>query len=152
MTDKLQDVWSTRDFPVLAAIARQLESGEDFLFEHPISAETGLTREQVIRAVVALNKAHFIEVQINEAAGGVLSVAVTGITERGMRQVGLWPSADEAADRLIAALNTLAEQAPTEDERNRWQKVRDGVLGASRDMVVGVATAVITGQLPGQNS
>ncbi|HEY8721483.1 hypothetical protein [Pengzhenrongella sp.] len=75
-------------------------------------------------------------------------VVITHISAKARRELGLWPSAEAGADRLMAALDALIAQAKPAD-RSRLEKVRDGLVGAGRDMVVSVAAAVITGQIPG---
>src|SRR4051794_36926367 len=37
---------------------------------------------------------------------------VTGVTERGLRESGAWPTADQLAERVVAALDNAAEREP----------------------------------------
>lgn len=143
------DVWSSRDFPVLReAAAAWEESGREAVHEVPIVEATGLSIEVVRHSVATLVATGFLEGRVLRGDDTIMSVMVTAVTERGMREVGLWPSAEVGADRLIEALDELIEQADDEDSRSWLVKVRDGLVGAGRDIVVSVAAAVLTGQLP----
>lgn len=70
------------------------------------------------------------------------------VTAKGRREVGLWPSPETAADRLMAALEQAIEQAEGE-QKTRLQKVRDGLAKAGRDVIIGIASGVATGQIGG---
>lgn len=150
MVTHLDDVWTSRDFPVLLEAARLIEAGEPYVFEQPLAAATGLDRDQVIRAIVTLESGGYVEARMNRGDDRVSSATIVDISPQGMREVGLWPSAETGAERLLAALDALVEQAPNEAERSRWRKVREGIVGAGRDVLVSIAATVITGQLPGQ--
>lgn len=150
MVTHLDDVWTSRDFPVLLEAARLIEAGASYVFEQPLAAATGLDRDQVIRAIVTLQRGGYVEARLNRGDDRVTSATIVDISPQGMREVGLWPSPETGAERLLAALDTLVEQAPNEAERSRWRKIRDGVAGAGRDVLISIAATVITGQLPGQ--
>lgn len=147
MVDLLADTWHSRELPLLVEVARRLEESRGYVPTQEAGVTAGLTPEQTERAVVALADAGLVA-GINEP--GVIGLEVVSkVSPEARRLVGLWPSEDAAADRLLAALDALVERASDPDERSRLLKVRDGLAGAGRDVVVGVATAVLTGQLPG---
>lgn len=51
---------------------------------------------------------------------------------------------------MIAALEAIAESTDEdEDTRTRARRVLDGMLAGGKTIGLGVATAAITGQLPG---
>lgn len=80
--------------------------------------------------------------------GGVV-VRVTGITERGQRAAGQWPTPESVADRLAAALTDAAERE-TDPERKGWlRKTAAWMGGAGRDMAVEVGAAVVSRQIGG---
>jgi hypothetical protein len=62
--------------------------------------------------------------------------------------VGLWPTPDTAADRLLAALGQAADRATDPEQKTRLRRTAELLRDAGRDITVGVATAVLTGQLP----
>lgn len=150
MTELLEDVWSSRDLPVLIAAARLLN-------EHPgrrvdrsaLEAATGRDTDDVDRALVNLN-VRYLDVNLMMASGGVIVRAqVRSITEAGLRTVGQWPSPEVAADRLLAALDELiARTADGSPKQSKLKAARESLLAAGRDVLVGVAGAAITGRLP----
>ena len=54
MTDKLDDVWASRDFPVLVAAARILDAGDGPAEANDICRATGLSSKDVFAAFDAL--------------------------------------------------------------------------------------------------
>jgi hypothetical protein len=72
---------------------------------------------------------------------------ILNVSASAYRATGAWPSPETAADRLIAALEERIANATNDEERTRWQRIRDGFLGAGRDVIVDVAAAMLGGQL-----
>ncbi len=70
---------------------------------------------------------------------------VTRLTPDGRREVGLWPSPDVAADRLVAALQAAVDDAPEGPKKTKRQRVMDAVVGMGREFIVGVATNMASG-------
>ncbi|MCZ7589204.1 MAG: hypothetical protein M5U27_10210 [Gaiella sp.] len=70
------------------------------------------------------------------------------LAEKGLQVTAGWPSSSGqlAYERLIALLDQRIAEATDDDERSRWERVRDGVLGIGRDVFVGVITGVATAQ------
>ena len=90
---------------------------------------------------------------IAKAHGGYLAESpmyLTGLTARGRRAVGLWPSAETLADQVIANIDGRIQQATTAEERSKWVKFRDGVVGGGRDLLVEVMASVVSRQINGQ--
>ena len=77
-------------------------------------------------------------------------VFVSSVTRDGLTAAGAWPTPETAYDRMVAALEELAENAGDEDTRGRARRFLDGLTGAGKTIGISVATAAITGQLPGQ--
>lgn len=128
----LNDVWTTRDLPVLAATARLLDEKPG----HPrqankVEAATGIAEADVKRAFVNLSREHLDVADW----GGMTSkdYAVTGITADGLRAAGQWPSPEVAADRLVAALNELIDNTTEgSPKQSRLKAARDSLLGVGR--------------------
>jgi hypothetical protein len=57
---------------------------------------------------------------------------------------GLHPDGDDALSRLIDGLRQAADQTADDDERGRLRRAADALGGITRDVGVGVLTAVIT--------
>ncbi|SFK37099.1 hypothetical protein SAMN04488085_101268 [Geodermatophilus ruber] len=93
----------------------------------------------------SLKEAGYVD-GISTASDGI--IIFTKLTPAGRREVGLWPSPDTAADRLMASLEQAIDRAQGE-QKTRLQRVRDGLSQAGRDVVIGIATGVATGQLGG---
>lgn len=146
----IENLWTSADLPTLQAVAELAQSHKGHLAAGQVAAVTGLDLDTTLEALERLLKAGYIDAQALHGDNRTVAVIIGGMTERGLREVGAWPSTEVAADRLIAALDALVANASTPDERTRWQRVRDGIAGAGRDVTVGLATAVLTGQLPGQ--
>lgn len=145
--NELEDTWSGRELPLLQEAARRLESGETNLYVSALAEQLNIDPAQAQIAVDALSDDGYLDgVRVEEIRGPVV---ITHISAKARRELGLWPSAEAGADRLMAALDALIVQAKP-DDRSRLERVRDGLVGAGRDMVVSVAAAVITGQIPGQ--
>ena len=139
-----RDTWTTRDYPVLVAVAEQLESTHGA----PLHAQgvEGFPPDEVAAAFVALIPT-YAEGKIQRLATGALALAViTGLTEKGRRAAGLWPA--EGTDHtfaLIEAIRAAADQAETEDERGRLRKAADALAGAAGRITEGAIAAVVAG-------
>ncbi len=148
MDQLLDDVWATRDLPVLVATVRLLE-------EHPglprqageIAELTGLPEAEVQKALRNL-ATDYLEVADWASLGSHDFVAVN-YTSDALRATGAWPSPELAADRLLAALSTAIDNAAEgSPKQSRLRALRDGFLAAGRDVTVEVAAAVLTGRIP----
>ena len=154
MAEPLPDTWNPLDLPILQRVVATLDArpGQGVTLEDIALGTTthqGRTfdNRDVLPAVRALEDDGLIEVvwiDPRRSAGETSYVA--RCTGEARRKAGSWPTADSAADRLIAALESLAERG-TEDERSRAKRALEAMTGAGRQIAIGVATAVITGQV-----
>jgi hypothetical protein len=130
VSDPLDDVWFTRDLPVLRAIARLVDSpahgGAPYLGQ--VVPASGLPKAEVTAAARALVSVGYVEALTN-VAGDV--VRFTGISPEARRLAGLWPTPQGEWERLREQLAARAAHAPTEVERGRWQAMADaaGAIG-----------------------
>ena len=60
MTEKLPDVWTSRDYPVLLAIAAEVDLDE-WIGLHQISERTGMAQDEVFRAIRSLEANGYLE-------------------------------------------------------------------------------------------
>ena len=51
---------------------------------------------------------------------------------------------------MITALEAIADNTDDEDTRTRARKILDSLTGAGKTIGISVATAALTGQIPGQ--
>jgi predicted ArsR family transcriptional regulator len=141
----VRDLWTTRDFPILRAYVELDAEGEDLLnaTDH-VAEQLGIPLDELERSLEKLSQAGYIET--GATFGGPY---VTAIRERGLREVGAWPTPETALDRMIAALEAIADNTDDEDTRTRARKILDGLGGAGRQIGISVVGAAIGGQIPG---
>jgi len=143
----MEDTWAHRDLPVLSAAVQHFDSPRHAaLVVSMIVATTGLGEADVQRALRALASASPPYIR------GVYSSApypliLLDVTERARRAVGQWPTAEALTDRLIAAIEAAAEQEPNEEKRNRLKSDAAALGGIAKEIVVQVASTVITGSM-----
>lgn len=143
----MSDQWNNRDLPVLVASVRGVDVDFSGIRIHEIASETGLSDETVMLALRALESDGLVEVRWAMPARAARVVRVSG---EARRRVGVWPTAETALDRMVAALEAIAQNTDAdEDTRSRARKILEGLSGAGRQIGISVAAAAITGQLPG---
>lgn len=140
----LPSTWETRDYRVLLAAAEMLDrTGGGPVEVTDLSSRTNLSEEDVIRAVVALDQGDYIHARVERGMGGGLPwVIATGLTDRGRRAVGLWPSSD-SGEALVAALFLAAEQAQSQEDKSRLRRAAESLGGVGRDLMVEVTAAFL---------
>ena len=148
MPELLDDVWFTRDLPVLRAIARLVDEGQHggspYLLGAVVPA-SGLPKADVIQAAKALVSAGYAEALTNHA-GEI--VRFTGISPEARRLAGLWPTPQGEWDRLLEQVAARAENAPTDIERQRWRALADAATAVGEDDGALLMSALIGGYVP----
>jgi len=139
--------WTSRDLPVLEAAVRGVDAGRmsGGIRFHEIAAQTGLDVDDVYVAARALEDAGFIE---NSYVMPGTHSRVTRVSGHARQVAGSWPNEDLAADRVLEAVQLLMASASSDEDRSRLRKLLDALGGVSRDVLVSVASAAITGQMP----
>ena len=138
----LPDLWTTYDLPVLIALVQRLEVNGDSRLDAAHLAVDGLERPHVEAALRRLSEHGYI---VGMKTQMDYPVIVHRVTERALRVVGAWPSAEQLADRLLAALAEAAEHGSTEDERGRARRALDALRSAGRDVLVNAAGGALGG-------
>ena len=92
----LNDTWYSRDLPVLTSIAEKLERGSTPVDTEQLINELGLTRQDLMAALRALDVEYLIvrwpeRITFRRSDP---STVVEGITSRAREAVGLWPSTE----------------------------------------------------------
>jgi len=144
----LDDTWFSRDMPVLEGAVALLEDSRPPVSDSDIAARTGIDRRDVMKALEALEE-DFLEVGWDDRGNLRVSGAVASCTSAARRATGKWPSAESLAERAIAVVDERIANATDDGERSRWVKLRDGLAGAGRDLVVDVMGAVVNRQITG---
>jgi hypothetical protein len=143
----LPDVWFTRDLPVLRAVARLVDApqhgGAPYLGQ--VVPASGLPKDQVQAAARALASAGYVEV-LTTYSGEI--VRFTGISPEARRLAGLWPTPQGEWERLLEQLRTRATHAPTDVERERWQRLADAATALGDDDGALLMSALVGGYVP----
>jgi hypothetical protein len=92
----LNDTWYSRDLPVLTSIAEKLEGGSTPVDTEQLINELGLTRQDLMAALRALDVEYLIvrwpeRITFRRSDP---STVVEGITSRAREAVGMWPSTE----------------------------------------------------------
>lgn len=141
--DAPPSTWISRDQPVLQAAHRILEE----MAEHPqvrpeeIAAAVSFDVDDVYLAIRALRSDNLIDpVQVGADQKIWL---VQGLTGRGRRAAGVWPSSHDATQELIAALVAITEdENQPEDERAGARKLLSTVSTIGTNVTGAILTAV----------
>jgi hypothetical protein len=139
----MESTWERRDLPVLDAVVRYFDQhdGAEIPDVETFAKLTGMDPAQVARAVRALSP-RFIKTQAS--LGGLMEVAVMGVTDEARHAVGQWPSPEAWVERLVQALREAAEREPDPERRGRLRALAEGLGGFARDVAVGVLSGGIT--------
>jgi hypothetical protein len=144
MTGQLDDVWANRDFPVLLAAARLINQGQRNIMARELVQHVEFERDQVLLALDGLVPAYLNGKALNSMAGRI-DFHVSGLTERGRRAVGLWPSG-ESVDALIDALRKAEDATDDTEEKTLLRRAAGAVGSVSREIMVDVVAAVVSRQ------
>lgn len=145
----MPDRWSTRDFPVLVAIARRLDAADHIVDaddDEFLSELEPLDRDTIANAMIALANAGYIDCGINAMLSGHKHVAAHTLTERGRRAVGIWPNQEQAADALIDLLTQAADHVGDADDAGALRKAGRLLRGVPASVVADVTAALIRQQ------
>lgn len=68
------------------------------------------------------------------------------LVEKGLQTVAGWPArpGDDTYELILATLGQRIESAPTEEEKSKWIKLRDGFASAGRDFAIDLLSNVAT--------
>lgn len=144
----MTDVWLTEDLPFLHAV----RAAED---EAPPGASVSIKDNQehfdleldkALKVATRLMKADYIDAKPLETMAGTLDVYVDGLTERGRRAVGQWPSDDPWAS-LVELLSQQIEEEQDEAKKGKLVRFRDAVLTGGREVVTSVLTEMAKQQM-----
>jgi hypothetical protein len=134
--------WETDVLPVLQAFCTASESADTHLGVGDNTVNEVLGREagdvRTDRVLTMLVRSGYLEVTVQGMGNRYCQ-----ITEKGLQITAGWPSgsADAAYTRLLALIDEHVEGAASDDERSKWQRLRDAVVGVGRDVAVDVLSA-----------
>ena len=149
--EPLPDTWSWRDLPVLRAAVAGVDQTPIIGIElGAIVRQTGLNLDDVYRSSKALESAGLVA--LNETAGGASSNRVNEVAGAARVLAGQWPDEESTLDRIVAALEAIAQNTNDEDTRTNARKFAGWLRTSANTVGLAVATAAITGQIPGAGS
>jgi hypothetical protein len=148
--DSVVDSWSAYEYPVLVAIAKRAELAtadmmlpSDNVLDEVVTSAQADQRYKFERALTRLDENGYIRA-VPLAFGQNYPSSILGITERGLRTVGAWPSPDNVVTALLQRLeeqaNAMATSKP--EESKRLKEVVGFFAGAGREVLVNVITGV----------
>ena len=133
MTD---DTWTTRDLPVLKAVVELYEETGRGPKVSAVQARTGFDGETVQRALRALYTEPYFEKDGGSWGAGLIMVGAP--TSKALRVAGQWPSPEAQLERLIAAIESAADDDSREDEeRGRFRQLALSLRGAAYQVAIG---------------
>jgi endonuclease III len=130
------------DQRVLAAVVELYEQAGDMVDAPELLAALGedVDRDQVTQSIRRLASHGFIR------ALPTMTVdipTINGVTEKGLRASGFWPSKDEAFERMLAALEEAADRDPDPERKSKIRTVLQSLRGVGRDVAVDVISTAI---------
>jgi hypothetical protein len=147
----LADTWNPRDFPILMEVARLSDRRENVFPEH-VATTLGLTERDVISAIEALVNGGYLREdrsKLHLTGGGEVYLTFHGWvmpTEKGRRDVGLWPNHRDAQAALVELLTQAAEHTTDEDDAGALRKAARSLSAVPSSVIGGVITALIKSQ------
>jgi hypothetical protein len=137
----VRDTWNDRDYLVLEAAVRLMDEDEQLVGPNAqaIATDTGLELTEVIRALKTFDN-YLLEIRWMMPA---MAARVVDASPGARQMVGQWPSAERAADQLIAALEQLAENETDDVKRGKIRQALEAITGAGRDFAIELGAAVV---------
>lgn len=139
----MEDTWFSRDLPVLTAIVELMDDPSARPKGSQVAEASGYTKDEVARALNALD-GEYATVRKAMSGGDPGPWIVLEVTPAARRAVGQWPTPENVADRLLAALEQAADQTVDEEQRSRLRRAADSLKGLGRDVLPEVIANVIT--------
>lgn len=146
MTEKLDDVWASRDFPVLREVAQRIDAGAGVVEVHQVAEALGVEHETVGRSFAALCRRGLLLDPV-EVMQHDYPLSVCDISGTAYLITGLHPDGEDALESLISALRQAAETSTDEDDRSNFKRAASGLAGLSGKVGSGVLTAWLTHQI-----
>lgn len=141
MTEKLPEVWTTRDYPVLLEVARRLDGGASTVSIFEVAEALGVPSDQVETAGVALSRRGLVQTMAMDRWRVYDFTAISG---EAYLLTGLHPSSDDQVSAFVEALRQAADLVEDPVEKGRLRSLADAALGVGREVMGGVLTAAAT--------
>jgi hypothetical protein len=143
--------WQSDVRPVLAATYEAIKRGDEVTATTDIESINEVlgrdsSDDQTYRVLVALKTQGYISgTQVGGSGFDLIQ-----LEERGLQEVAGWPTrpGEDTYAQLLAVLSELIAQAPTAEERTKFERLRDALVGIGRDVLTDVLAKVATGGGP----
>jgi hypothetical protein len=115
----MEDTWTNRDLPVLRAAVKIFnQTGQTRIGIEQIQQETRFDKAKTQRALQMLYREPYFAEGDERWSGGFRAVGAP--TSAALRLAGAWPTAENLLERLIVALEAVAEdESRDEPERSK---------------------------------
>jgi hypothetical protein len=142
----MDSTWETRDLPVLKVVVGIEEETGRYAMVADIAERTGLSDEQVQRAIAALSREEpqLFDVIDSSSMSGSYYAGAGDTTGHARRVVGAWPTPESLADRLIAALEETAANGETDEQRSWAKRALEGGKVVGKGVLTSVLVKVLT--------
>lgn len=145
----LQDVWYSRDFPVLIELTRRFDEGASQVRPDALTAALDMTEDEVQAALKALVRRRLIDALQTKSWGGPQPVvSISNVAGEAYVMTGLHPG-DDAVQALVDAFRQAADQTNDPAEKSRLQQIGDAVKDVSSEVTKSVLAAYIAAHIPG---
>jgi hypothetical protein len=144
MTERLDDLWSPRDYPVLREAVRLIDRGARNVKAETLAEATGLPEEEVKRAVSALARRGLVD-PWNAAPG---PIGIRDVSGEAYLITGLHPDGSDVIEQLVSVIRQASDRADSDEERTRLQRAASALADASGKILTGAATVWLTGAIP----
>src|SRR5689334_9458740 len=127
VSDRLEDVWKSRDYPVLRESVRRIDAGATRLRTSELAQEIGMDAADVLNAAFALQRRGLLEV--GSLGWGADAAFITEVSGAAYLITGLHPDVDDQLSGLVELLQQAARQQSDEEERTRLRRAAEAVGG-----------------------
>jgi hypothetical protein len=134
----VQETWTSRDLPVLEAIAELYDEGQsDRVDVTAVGHRTGLDKEAVQHAIRNLKNAGYITGATRVGAGAKYGF-VGALAPEGLRVVGAWPTPENLLKRLVEGLERASQdENRPEEERSKLRQAATWFGGFASQVAIG---------------
>jgi hypothetical protein len=137
--------WVTSVLPVLQAVYTEVLAASPDIgaSQDAVNSRLGRQRgdEATARVLHELEQAGYLRatMDVEQLVGPAYFV----LTEKALQIVARWPGGgtDAAYKQLVALIEERIEQAEGDEERTRWERARDAIVGLGHDVLVNVLSA-----------
>jgi hypothetical protein len=140
----MADTWASRDLPLLKVIVEAFEENPngDVRLEQ-LQKSTGLSAEELTRAMAALARAQPPFFGGTMVSGLAYPVIISQVTERALIVTDQWPSPESSVQQLIEALGRAAETETDPDRKSKLQQTAQVIGGVALQIFTGWASGAL---------